>query len=395
MKTAGAGPVHGGPAERIAAVERIGLEVARASAVDVDARARFPAEALDALRREGLLGAAVPASLGGAGAELAELVRSCASMAQSCAASAMVLAMHHIQVLCLARHRGERRELDEYLRAVVNEQRLIASVTSEVGPSGDMRRSVAAVEARGAAFTLTKKATTLSYGAHADDLLITARRGPDAAPSDQVLVLALRGQHALEEVGVWETLGMRGTCSPGAKVTAHGEAWQILPDPFGEIATRTMVPASHLLWSASWLGIATDATAKAQATVRTTARKTPGVIPRAAHRLAELVGKLQLMRSEVFFAADEYDALVRDGDVERLSSLGFALRINNLKLSTSRLVVEIVGEALGICGIRAYRDDTPESLGRHLRDAHSAALMINNDRILETNAAMLLVHKGS
>jgi acyl-CoA dehydrogenase len=307
----------------------------------------------------------------------------------------MVLAMHHIQVLCLVRHRGDRPELEAYLRALASEQRLIASVTSEVGPSGDMRRSVAAVEARGAAFELTKQATTLSYGEHADDLLISARRGPEAAPSDQVLVLALRGQHALRDVGTWATLGMRGTCSPGATVSAHGESWQILPEPFGSIATRTMVPSSHILWSACWLGLATDATGQAQAAVRSAARAEPGVVPRAAHRLAELVAKLQLMRSEVFHAADEYEGLCRAGDDERLESLGYALRINNLKLSASRLVVEIVGEALGICGIRAYRTDTPASLGRHLRDAHSAALMINNDRILETNASMLLVHKGS
>jgi acyl-CoA dehydrogenase len=383
------------PSDRIAAIERIGLEIARPAAAEVDRDARFPREALGALRHEGLLAAAIPTELGGAGAELSELVRASAALSQHCSASAMVLAMHHIQVLCLARHRDERRELDDYLRAAAHEQRLIASVTSEVGPSGDMRRSVAAVETNGAAFGLIKKATTLSYGQHADDLLITARRGPEAAPSDQVLVLALRGQYALSEIGAWETLGMRGTCSPGATVTARGESWQILPVPFGEIATATMVPASHLLWSACWLGLATDATAKAQAVVRGTARAQPGVVPRAAHRLAELVSKLQLMRSEVFFAADEYDGLVRAGDGERLASLGFALRINNLKLATSRLVVEIVGEALGICGIRAYRNDTEASLGRHLRDAHSASLMINNDRILDTNAALLLVHKGS
>jgi acyl-CoA dehydrogenase len=31
-------------------------------------------------------------------------------------------------------------------------------------------------------------------------------------------------------------------------------------------------------------------------------------------------------------------------------------------------------------------------MGRHLRDAQSAALMIGNDRIYATNASLLLVH---
>ena len=46
-----------------------------------------------------------------------------------------------------------------------------------------------------------------------------------------------------------------------------------------------------------------------------------------------------------------------------------------------------------ICGIQGYRNDSPFALGRHMRDAASAALMVGNDRIFSSNAAMLLVLK--
>ena len=46
-----------------------------------------------------------------------------------------------------------------------------------------------------------------------------------------------------------------------------------------------------------------------------------------------------------------------------------------------------------ICGILGYKNDTKFAVGRHLRDAHSAALMVGNDRIYATNASMLLVLK--
>jgi acyl-CoA dehydrogenase len=46
-----------------------------------------------------------------------------------------------------------------------------------------------------------------------------------------------------------------------------------------------------------------------------------------------------------------------------------------------------------ICGMAGYKNDSPYSLGRHLRDAYGAALMINNDRIYGANASLLLVHK--
>ncbi len=40
-----------------------------------------------------------------------------------------------------------------------------------------------------------------------------------------------------------------------------------------------------------------------------------------------------------------------------------------------------------------YKNDTPFSVGRHLRDALSASLMVSNERIHETNAGLLLVAK--
>ena len=72
---------------------------------------------------------------------------------------------------------------------------------------------------------------------------------------------------------------------------------------------------------------------------------------------------------------------------------GFSIRTNNLKLSSSRLLVDIVSAAMLICGISGYRNDSKFSLARHLRDAFGAQLMVNNDRILKLNATMLMVHR--
>ena len=41
-----------------------------------------------------------------------------------------------------------------------------------------------------------------------------------------------------------------------------------------------------------------------------------------------------------------------------------------------------------------YQNTTPFSVGRHIRDSLSAALMIANERIHATNAALLLVQRG-
>jgi acyl-CoA dehydrogenase len=164
-----------------------------------------------------------------------------------------------------------------------------------------------------------------------------------------------------------------------------------MPEPYADISARTMLPTSHVVWTSLWLGIATDAVNRARAYIRAEARKKPGTTPPGALRLAELVSVLQTMRATVHDAVAEYARNI--DDPEALSSMSFALRMNNVKIAASRLVVEVVAAAMQITGITGYRRDSKFSLERHLRDAYGAALMINNDRIYGANASILLVVK--
>jgi acyl-CoA dehydrogenase len=366
--------------------------IAAVHAADVDAKARFPHEAIDAMREARLLSALVPSAFGGGDVRMAELASICEVLGQQCASTAMIFAMHQIQVACIVRHAGPSAFFRDYMRELAREQPLIASVTSEVGVGGEIRRSVAAIDRQGDRFRLEKDATTISYGAEADDLLVTARRAMDAAPNDQVLALISKRDYVLERKTGWDTLGMRGTCSPGFQVVGSGSLERVLPCSFAEIADQTMVPFSHILWSSCWLGIATGAVARARMFVRQQARAKPGTTPPTALRLAEAVAMLQTMRANVHDVATECETLMQ-GDTAALSSIAFALKMNNLKVASSQLVLQIALAALSICGIAGYKNDTPFALGRHLRDACSASLMVGNDRIFATNASMLLVLK--
>ncbi len=381
----------------VASTEAIARDIAAPHAADVDARARFPIESIDALRAAGLLSAAVPASHGGAGAGMTELGRQCAALARGCSASGMILAMHHIQVACLARHGAGTPYFDAFLRDdLVGRQQLVASITSENGTFGDTRTSVCAVEVDGDAMTLAKDATTISYGEHADAQLVTCRRAADAASGDQVLVLFTKGQYTLAEVGQWDTLGMRGTCSPGAKFKGSGSAAQIVPGAFGDASALTMVPYSHILWSALWWGIAADALDRAARFVRGEARRKPGVVPAGAPRLARAHAQLQAMRHHwegCARAFDEIAATPMAAQHDQLTSIGWALRMNELKMACSEKAPQLVHEALQVIGILGFRNDTPFSVGRHYRDTLSASLMISNERIAAKNASMLLVYK--
>jgi acyl-CoA dehydrogenase len=349
---------------------------------------------VEALKKARLMSAFVPKALGGMGTGMIDLAAMCEVLGQHCASSAMVFAMHQIQVACIVRHAMEQPFYRAYVAELIEKQNVIASVTSEVGVGGEMRTSLCGVEQQGERFSLVKDASTISYGAHADDLLVTARRSQDAPANDQVAVLVRKADYTLDQKGPWDTLGMRGTCSPPFKMTSSGVVDQIMRAPFSDVASHTMVPFSHVLWASCWLGIATSAVSRARSFVRAQARLKPGSMPPAALRLAEAAAMLQAMRANVRDVAHECEELMTSaGGTETLSSIGFSLKMNNLKVSCSQQVTQIVQHALLICGIMGYKNDSKYAVGRHLRDAHSAALMVGNDRIYGTNASMLLVLK--
>jgi acyl-CoA dehydrogenase len=375
------------------AVRTIAEEVAAPNADQVDREARFPAETIAALRDKRALSAFVPEELGGDGVSFEAIASACFELGRRCGASAMVFAMHQIQLITIARHLDEAPGFEDYLRDVVTEQRLIASVTSEIGTGGDMGRSIASVEPAGDGLgRFEKQAPTVSYGAYADDLLVTLRRSPEAEPGDQVCVLTHKDQHTLEPTGSWDPLGMRGTCSPGNVVRAEIPLEQVLPTQFARVMNESMVPISHILWSHLWLGISTDAFDRARAFVRAAAKRKPGEPLPAAIRLSELMSQLSLLRAEVSSGLREFvDASA--GDRSRLSEMASILRFNNLKIAASEQAPLVCQGALGVCGIVGFKNDTPFSVGRHLRDTMSACLMVANERIHQTNASLLLIAK--
>lgn len=371
------------------AIREVATTVAAPHAADVDAQARFPSETIAALRGAGLLAAPVPQAFGGAGCTMLQLAQLCATLSQGCGSSGMVLAMHYIQVACIVRHGADDAFFSRYLRDLVEHQPLLASMTSEVGTFGDTRSSVCAVERSGERFVLDKDATTGSYCAHADAILVTSRRDAQAPGSDQVLTLVKREDATLKQTTTWDTLGMRGTCSPGFRLESSGPVEQILPVAFADISAQTMVPYSHILWSALWWGIAADAVNRAATYVRGEARKKPGTVPPTATRLAEASAQLQGMRQQWQASAQAFD----QASAEELLDMGWALRLNNLKIACSETAPQIVHRALQIVGVLGYKNDSPFSLGRHYRDLLSASLMISNERIAAKSASMLLVHK--
>ena len=362
--------------DRADAVSRIAAVHAKA----VDSSARFPHEAMDALRSERLLGIMAPVELGGEGARVSDMIDVCYRLGKACSATAMIYAMHQTMAACLVRHGRGNPWQDGLIRRLARDQLLLASSTTEGSSGGDLRSSEAAVEYEGAQIRLERMASCISYGEHADGVVTTARRSADSASTQQVLIAFPKECYTLERRQSWDTLGMRGTCSIGFMLRAEGIAEQILPDPYDRINAHTMMPVAHLAWAGAWAGIAAGAIERARLFVLESMWKSGGKVPPGAAHLTRGSTLLETLRNRISAAAERFEAVCDDRHA--LSSMEFQTAMNFLKVEASELAVSIAMEAMRTCGLSGYRNDTEFSIGRQLRDLLSSPIMINNDRIL-------------
>jgi acyl-CoA dehydrogenase len=365
-----------------------GAGVAGSVADDVDRRGRFPCEAVEALRERGLLSALVPCELGGLGLSVGVVADGVRVLASECSASALVLAMHSIDVANLVRF-GSTDGLRGLLREIASEQLLCANGNSEVGLGGDVGRSLCAVESSGEGVWLRKEALAISYGEYADLIFACARRAPDCEGTDQVQVVFRRGSQ-LEPLSEWDAIGLRGTCSRSFRIVAEIDPGLIYPVPFSVIANGGGIQSTLVLLSSVWVGLAEASAAKAHAYVRAAARRAIGTTPPSAVRLAELSVRLDQVRAVWSAVCRRVQVADRAG---RLEDPDLLAALRNLKVASSEGAVDVARAALEICGIAGYRRDTPFSLDRQLRDACGGLVMVGNDRVLHAGAEMLLIRK--
>ncbi|MEU8119526.1 acyl-CoA dehydrogenase family protein [Spirillospora sp. NPDC049024] len=388
--TAGETVTDGDPRTAVEVCRELARTTLAEHAADVDRRARFPEEGVRGLRAAGLLAAAAPVRIGGLGADVPAMADMASALARGCGATAMIWAMQQVQLACLAPDE-EDPPLRAEIEAIVREQRLVASATSEAGVGGDLRTSRCAVEPAadagpGEARRLVKHATTVSYGPQADAFLVSARRAPGSGPGDQVAVLLAADRTDLEALGPWDSLGMRGTCSPPMRLRGRFEGWRVLARPFAEIVERAMTPLAHVLWSAVWLGLAAEAADRAVAWSRKRAAGGPAPSP----GVAELRWRTAAARAQLAEAARRADAVLAG---TAAPTVGFAVELNSLKLAASESAVQVALLALRVCGMAGYAETGPYSVARIVRDLLSAPLMIGNDRLAAANATLALMSR--
>ena len=220
---------------------------------------------------------------------------------------------------------------------------------------------------------LEKDVLALSYAEYADAITVNTRRDTDAAETDQVMLICGPGSFTVEATGVWDTLGLRGTCSSGYRLVADEREDMVLTDTWSTVVNQTGLAATAATLNSVWLGIAESAAATAHASVRAEARRNIGSAPPGALRLAELVVVLGQARAVLADTIAHIEAVGSGADME--DDLALVLEMRDLKLSMTTLCADVVFRALSVCGLSGYKRDADlqrgaQRAGRPGRSAH-------------------------
>ncbi|MGK5543254.1 acyl-CoA dehydrogenase family protein [Streptomyces sp. URMC 127] len=344
-----------------------------------DRDASFPVEALDEMRRTGLLGLLVPASHGGLGGTTEDVVSASIALGRTDMSVAMIFAMHCQQVAALVRY-GNQQLRDELLPEIAAGRVYLASVTTEAGKGGHLLTAESALTARDDELLIDRFAPIVTGGEYADGFLVTMQSPPPASPNQVSLVYAHRDQLTVERSGDWQPLGMRASHSVALRLTGTVPAHHVVGEHggFRTIATTVFAPMAHLGWSACWLGTAAGALSRVVKLLR--APQSRGRVDLGSELLLTRLSRAR-QRIETVHAllARTLQVVATTDD---LSVPRVQLLLNSLKITAAEECHQAVDGLIDAVGMRhGYLKDSPTRLEHSLRDLRSAALNYSNDRL--------------
>jgi acyl-CoA dehydrogenase len=367
------------------------LTTLRAHAASYDETARFPVESMRVLREQKLLGLLVPAAYGGSEASLATFVDIAGELAGACLSTAQIWAMHCFQVEAIVRYGTAELKADLLPRIAAGEV-YIASVTSERGRGANLFTAKAPLVTDDGGVSIKRTAPVVTGGTHADGFLITMRASEEAPEHEVSLIYADRADLRLAEVGEWNTLGMRATESIGMELAGDVATHNLVgaPGQFQEIARESMIPISHLGWSACWLGAAREALGQLVRWLRSKNKEFSELL---YERLARIRLDLELVNAYLTRVCDEVERVRASGG--SLAKPRVQLQLNALKLIASELTFHAADGMIQLAGLQmGYNKDAEIPLERNFRDLRSARLNHNNDELWVGIGALTMLDRN-
>ena len=309
----------------------------------------FPKDVFAQLGELGLMGACVPAELGGAGADFLTYVLVLEELSRGDAGVGVTVAVHTSAcTLPLIAH-GTREQIETLVPPLAQGHELGAFALTEPGSGSDAGAMLARADDAG---RITGTKQWITNGSYAHTFLVFAK-DPDR-PSCFVVRRGARGFAVTREedkMGLHSssTADLAFEATPGERIGARGGGMRIA------LAT---LDGGRIGIAAQAVGIAQAAldTAVAYAQQRRTFGRLIGGHQAIQQKLAEMQTSIEAARALTWRAAECKDA-GRPHTVEGAQA----------KLFASRVAREVTGEAIQVLGGYGYTRDFP--LERYYRDA--------------------------
>ncbi len=351
-------------------IDTIATEIVAPAAVHVDRTGAFPAAAVAALGKAGLLGLTSAEEVGGRGRGLRDAALVVERLARECGSTAMVVCMHYSAVAVIEPHgpAATRRE-------IAAGRHLTTLAFSEVGSRGQFWAPVSTATADGDHVRLDARKSFVTSAGHADSYVWSSR--PVAADGPSTLWLVPRQTPGVQIAGGFDGLGLRGNDS----CAVAGEAVRVPADArLGDdgagftLMLEKVLPTFNVLSAAVSVGLMETATTRAAAHAGGTTfehtRTAIADLPTVRAYIARMRIMTDMARA---LLGDTLDALER-GRPDAL------LRVLESKAAAGEAAAEVTELAMRVCGGAAFRKDA--GVERPFRDARAAQVMAPTTDVL-------------
>lgn len=351
--------------------QKIAKEVIAPKVDSSDEEIRWPEEAIRTLQKEGFGGLVVPTLYGGSGCGVLTLAKVCEILGQECASTAICFGMHCVGSSVIAANPTEAQQTN-FLTPICNGEHITTLSLSEAGtgssfylPQTDMK-AITDDE-----YCINGSKTFVTNGQHADSYVVSVVTNTTDAPVGLFSCAIVSSDSEGVAWGAeWDGMGMRGNSSrtmdlhdvrvPKSNLLGRqgDQIWYMF---------NVVMPYFLMAMAGTYLGIASRALEEAKKHLsRRYHTHTGSSLAQNSvlqHRLGSLWASFEAARQLTYHAAASFDA----GEPDALIALMSA------KVQVSDTVVNIVNEAMTLCGGIGYRKGS--RLHMLLRDARAAPLM--------------------
>jgi alkylation response protein AidB-like acyl-CoA dehydrogenase len=363
----------------LAQVEAITQTTVCAEAALVDQNAQWPEQSIRTLQAAGLGGLVVPTHQGGLGQGLYGLARVGEIIGQVSASAALCFGMHLVGSAVIAA-KATKAQQHHFLEPIVAGEHLTTLALSEPGTGAHFYYPQTQLLPSPAGFVVKGQKTFVTSGGYADSYVVsTMGVDPEAALHDFSCVVVEKQAAGLRWGPAWQGLGMRGNSSRSLELQNVSIPHQnLLGEPGDQLWYVFQVVAPYFLtaMAGTYLGIAQAAFEEAKSHLMHRSYSHSGVslnqVPLLQHRLGMLWAKVERTRRLIYYAAQAADQGEPSATLALLSA----------KAEVAHCAVEVVNEAMTLCGGMAYREHSRFDV--LLRDARAAHVMAPTTDLLYT-----------